>query len=121
MHLNSYCGHVAYKIHPEALFLFFIVRFKKGWSTLDVVNGTFGGDHNRWYYGWAWMLQYLDDRYETIIGHQGLLCLRDDFPRFFEAIESYTRKPKYHLYSDGTEFTSTQSAFCPHRILGWID
>jgi hypothetical protein len=57
----------------------------------------------------------------TIIGHQGLLRFRDDFPRFFDAIERYVQKPKYHLYNDGTDFVSPGLAFCPHRILGWID
>jgi hypothetical protein len=40
-------GYIAYKIHPEELFLFFMTRFKKGWTVLDMVNNVFGGDHNR--------------------------------------------------------------------------
>ena len=114
-------GHAYYAIHPEELFLFFMTRFKKGFTIHDLVNDVFGGDHNRWYYAWPWMLRYLDDRYENIIGHQGLLRFIDDFPDYFTAIENYVKKAKYHRYNDGTEFESPGLAFCPFRIFGWID
>jgi hypothetical protein len=103
------------------MFLFFMTRFKKGFAIHDMVNDIFGGDHNRWYYAWPWMLRYLDDRYENILGHQGLLRFVDRFPEFFTAIENYVRKPKYHRFNDGTEFISPGLAFCPFRIFGWID
>jgi len=32
-------------------------------------------------------LFYLDERYQNIIGHQGLFRFVDDFPRFYDAIQ----------------------------------
>lgn len=110
-----------YKLDPEELFLFFMTRFKKGSTILDLVNDTFGGDHNRWYYAWGWMLRYLDDRYENIIGHQGLLRFLDDFPGFFDAIQDYVKRPKVIEYDDGSVFVSPGLTECPRRIFGWID
>ena len=115
-------GHPCnYAIDSEELFLFFMTRFKKGSSILDLVNDIFGGDHGRWKYAWPWMLRYLDRRYETIIGHQGLLRFRDDFPAFFDSIEKYVKKPKWHLDEDGEWWWSPGLAFCPYRIFGFID
>ena len=115
-------GHPCnYAIDSEELFLFFVTRFKKGSSILDLVNDIFGGDHGRWKHAWPWMLRYLDRRYESIIGHQGLLRFRDDFPTFFDSIEKYVKKPKWHLDEDGEWWWSPGLAFCPYRIFGFID
>ena len=81
-------GHTRYKLHAEELFLFFMTRMKKGWSICDTVNTTFGGYCHRWGYGWSWIVRYLDDRYRNILGHQGLLRFVDEFPQYFEAIDT---------------------------------
>lgn len=111
-----------YRFNPEELFLFYMTRFKKGLTVVNMTNDIFGGDHNRWYYGWPWMLRYLDNRYKNIIGHQGVLRFRDEFPRFFEAIENYVKRPKHIEFDDGAPpFDSPGLAECPFRLIGWID
>lgn len=61
-----------YRIHPEELFLFFMKWCKKG---------------NKCYNGWLWLHQYLDRRYQGILGHQGILYFCSQFPQFFQAIQ----------------------------------
>ena len=85
-----------YRIHPEEVFLFFMTRCKKNWNIDDLVDEIFGGWYNRWSFAWPWMLRYLDKRYRNILGHQGLLRFRNDFPKFFEAIQRQVMKPKWH-------------------------
>lgn len=119
---NSRGRECCYRINSEELFLFFMTRFKKGYAILDIVNDTFGGDANKWSYAWGWMLRYLDNRYESIIGHQGLLRFRNDFPRFFEAIQREVTKPKWHQkVDDGRWWWSPGLSYCPYRIFGFVD
>jgi len=88
-----------YKIHPEELFLFFMTRCRKNWPLVDMVDQLFGGWVSRWYHAWPWMLSYLDRRYRNILGHQGLLRFRDQFPEFFAAIERQASSPVISLYT----------------------
>ena len=78
-----------YRVHPEELFLFFMARCKTNKSISQMVNDLFGGWCNRWSYAWPWMLRYLDRRYRHILGHEGLIRFRDQFPKFAEAIEKH--------------------------------
>jgi hypothetical protein len=54
------------------------------------------------------MLKYLDNRYQGIIGHKGLLRYVNDFPYFHQAMEREMQRPNVHydvhnnpIYSDG--------------------
>ena len=112
-HYNQRGHPCTYAIHSEELFLFFMTRFKKGSSITDLVNDIFGGDHGRWKYAWPWMLRYLDQRYQNILGHQGLMRFRCDFPAFFESIKRYVKKPKWHMDEDGEWWWSPELAVLP--------
>lgn len=114
-------GHTEYKLHAEELFLFFMTRMRKGWSIYDTVNITVGGYYNRWSYGWSWIVRYLDSRFRNILGHQGLLRFVDQFPEYFQAIEDYVKKPKWHKDEDGNMWWSPGLAYLPYWIFAFID
>ncbi|NCF89935.1 MAG: hypothetical protein GWQ05_03100 [Verrucomicrobiaceae bacterium] len=118
---NSRGVACCYKIHAEELFLFFMTRMKKGWSINDMVDWIFGGHYSRWSHGWPWMLRYVDNRYRNILGHQGLLRFVHQFPRFFESIENFVKKPKWHTDNNGQRWWSPGLANLPYRIFGFID
>ena len=73
-----------------------MTRLKKGFSIVDMVNRIFGGCYNRLTFGWRWMLFYVDNRYKHLLGHQGLLRFHQNFPVFFECIENFLKRPKWH-------------------------
>jgi len=51
-----------YRIHPEELFLFSLTEGKTGMTNDKIVDIFFGGDYNRWSYGFCWFMLYLDLR-----------------------------------------------------------
>ncbi len=55
-----FTGHTYYQIHPEEVFLFTLTKLATGMSNHMIVDTYFGGDYNRWSYGYPWMLCYLD-------------------------------------------------------------
>ena len=66
-----------------------------------------------------WMLRYLDARYVSIVGHQGLTCFVDDFPRFHRAIEGYTQRDHQRELIDGTMTIVPGINFLPWDIFGF--
>ena len=38
-----------------------------------IIDHYFGGDYARWTHGHRWRMLYLDMRYGSIIGHEGIL------------------------------------------------
>jgi hypothetical protein len=67
-----------------------------------IMDTYFGGDYNRWSYGYPWMLRYLDKRYRNIIRHQGLTRFAGNFYRFHKAIEEYVQRDHPRKLVDGT-------------------
>ncbi|KAL3765933.1 hypothetical protein ACHAW5_003901 [Stephanodiscus triporus] len=66
-----------YRIHPEEV---------------HVVDTYFGGDKNHWTHAYNWKIKCIDDRYQHVIGHQGLTRFVNDFPLFKRAIERYIQR-----------------------------
>ena len=120
-------GHVfngslcCYRIHPEEIFLFTLCRLASGMTQVQIVDGYFGGDKNRWSYAYPWMLKYLDERYSNIIGHQGLARYLDDFPRFKRAIKEYVQRDHQRELVDGTMTIVPGINFLPWDVFAFID
>lgn len=111
-----------YLFHPEELFLFFMTKCRTGDSNKKMVNDKFGGELNRWSYGFPWMVFYVDNRYKDVIGHQHLLKYLKDFPRFHEAIEQFATKRKYHRnVGGGGGWMSPGLAHLPWWLFGLVD
>ena len=81
----------------------------------------FGGHQSRWSYGWPWILEYLDTRYEDIISHKGLRRFVDQFPAFYEAIQNKAKQTTTRHFPDGTAEDRTGLRFLPFDIFGFID
>lgn len=127
-YIRAYTGYnnsrgvaCCYLFRPEELFLFMMTRCKKGWTIKDTCNEIFGGNYNRWSYGWRWIMFYLDARYKRTVGHQYLHRVVHRFPEFFDAIQKRVRDAKLHTDTNGNEWRSPGLAFLPYRIFGFID
>ena len=108
-------------IDPEELFLFTLCKVATGRTNQSIIDEYFGGDYTRWGYGYPWMLRYIDDRYEDIIGHQGLTRFLRDFPRFNRAIERFVQRDRQRELIDGTFEIVRGLEFLPFDIFGFID
>jgi hypothetical protein len=71
-----------YNFDPEELFLFTQTKCRTGYDKKEMCINVFGGHQKRWSHGYPFMLKYLDNRYQGVIGHQGLLRYVNDFPYF---------------------------------------
>ncbi|KAL7524503.1 hypothetical protein ACHAXR_002236, partial [Thalassiosira sp. AJA248-18] len=110
-----------YLIHPEELFLFTLTKVATGRTNQSIIDEYFGGDYARWSLGYPWMLRYIDERYEDIIGHQGLARFVTDFPRFNRAIERFVQRDRTHENIDGSFILIPGLEFLPFDIFGFID
>ena len=79
-----------------------MTRMKTGHDYTQMCFDIFGGSPRRWSYAWMWIMHYLDDRYQDIIGHQGLTRFVDQFPHFFEAIKGKVQQSNILDNKDGT-------------------
>lgn len=119
-HVNAGGYECKYRFHPEELFLFGMTRVRHGCSIKLLVNTVFGGYATRWSYGWPYFLIFLDERYDCILGHQGLMRYLKDFPRFADAIKRFVMKPKIH-HRGGRKFRSPGLAAEPWPVAYFID
>ena len=62
-----------YRIDPEELLLYSLTRIKTGMTQEAIIDNYFGGDYARWTHGHRWLMLYLDMRYASIFGHEGIL------------------------------------------------
>jgi hypothetical protein len=118
-----FISHTYYRIHPEEVFLFILTKLATGLSNHMIVDTYFGGDYNRWTYGYPWMLRYLDKRYKHIAGHQhqGLTHFVDKFPWFHRAIEEYVQRDHLRELVDGTMTIVPSIDFMLWDIFAFID
>lgn len=110
-----------YLIDPEELFLFTLTKVATGRTNQSIIDEYFGGDYARWSHGYRWMLQYLDDRYEDVLGHQGLSRFVRDFPRFHRAIERFVEKDQTREQLDGSWIVIPGLVYLPMWLFGFAD
>jgi len=101
--------------------LFLMTKWKTGHTNKVLCDLIFGGNACRWSHGFPWVLRYLDNRYEDIIGHQNLLRFVDQFPSFFNAIQEKVSNVPTRHYNDGTAEDFIDLRFLPYSIFGFID
>jgi hypothetical protein len=121
MTISIFTGHTYYRIHLEEMFLFTLTKLASGMSNHMIVDTYFGGDYNRWTYGYPWVLLYLDERYKNTAGHQGLTRFVSDFPWFHKAIEEYVQRDHLHELVDGTMTIIPGINFMPWNVFAFID
>ena len=107
--------------HSEEIFLFMMAKYRLGFKNKHTWDLIFGGWPSQWSHSWPWILCFLDDKYEDIIGHQGLTRFVHQFPRFYESIQTYIRQSTTHHFNDGTAKERSGLCFLPFVIFGFID
>ncbi len=90
-----------YHIDPEELFLFSLTKCKTSMTNEKIINMVFGGDYNRWTYGFCQFMLYLDLRYPNIIGQGGLLRFLPQFGVFRNKIEEYCQRDWWYHNHQG--------------------
>ena len=110
-----------YLIDPEELFLYSLTRIRTGMTQEQIIDFYFGGDYARWTHGYRWFMFYLDHRYHSIIGHEGILRFRHQFLEFRQKIEEYCQKDRKYVDHQGNEVWVQGLARLPYGIMGLID
>ena len=110
-----------YNFDPEELFLYTLCVITSGMLKYRIVDMFFGGAYSRWSFGYRWMLQYLSQRYASIMGFQALLRWKAHFPRFHAAIQNFCQKERQIEQTDGTWRTLEPLHHLPHNLFGFID
>jgi hypothetical protein len=65
-----------------------MTKLKLGYGNTVLCKLLFGGHASRWSFGYPWILEYLDARYNRTISHEKLRDYVDQFPQFYQAINS---------------------------------
>ena len=110
-----------YRINPEELFLYSLTRIKTGMTQEMIIDHYFGGDYVRWSHGHRWLMLYLDARYASILGHQGILRYLPLFGEFRDAIEKYCQKVCLYYDHHGNATLVPGLRELPFSICGFID
>jgi hypothetical protein len=110
-----------YRFDPEELLLYSLTRIKTGMTQEMIIDHYFGGDYTRWSYGHRWMMLYLDMRYGSIIGHEGILRFLPLFGEFRNAIEKYCQKDRLYYDHEGNGTLVPGLNELPFNICAFID
>ena len=97
------------RFYPEEVFLFLMMKMRTSFTNKSMCDLMFGGNASIWSYGWLWILYYLDNRYQHIVGIRL-------FPSFFDAIQNYIMKPTTHHFNDGTSVMHSGISYLPQHI-----
>lgn len=81
-----------YKFHREELLIYTLMRATSGDPHNSVSKKVGQKCDQRMAKGYKWFLAYLDNRYDHLIGWNGMLLWRDQFPYFADRIRRYVSK-----------------------------
>jgi len=113
---------VKLRYDPEELFLFWIIKIAQGLHNKAMCDIIFGGStYSKWSLGFPWMVKYVDDRYQNVIGPQDLAHSLPNFDRYAKAIKDFMKKTKVHVRADGSSWISPGIRFNPFQNFSWID
>lgn len=119
--IRVFTGHEFHRFHPEEIFLFMMTKCKTGHSNKELCDLIFGGHASRWSYGYPWILEYLDIRYQRTLSHEKLRDFVDEFPQFFDAIQKCIQRTTTHHFTDNTAEDRIGLNFLPFDIFSFID
>ena len=92
-----------------------------GRTNQSIVDDSFVGDYDRWSFGYPWMLQYIGNWYEDIIGNQGLSHYVKDFPHYHKAIEQSVQRERHVEKLDGSYNIVPGLNLLPWDVFEFID
>lgn len=82
-----------YTFHREELLLYLLIRVAEGEPHSKLSDDTGQKCDQRMGTGCKWLVSYLDNRYDKLIGLDGMLAWRDEFPYFAEKVRQYIAQP----------------------------
>ena len=85
-------------------------KVKFGYGNTALCKLIFGGSATWWSFGYPWILEYLDKRYNRTISHEKL-----------RAINKFVQKTSLHHFHYGTAVECQGLSFLPWSIFGFID
>ena len=94
-------GPKYFRFRVETLFIYVLRKLSTGATHKHLSDVEFGGDSGRWGRGYTFMIMYLDDRYSSIIGPQGVETWAPHFPYFAEINREAFMRDKVHRDADG--------------------
>eukprot|EP00563_Minutocellus_polymorphus_P021368 CAMPEP_0197715424 /NCGR_PEP_ID=MMETSP1434-20131217/589_1 /TAXON_ID=265543 /ORGANISM="Minutocellus polymorphus, Strain CCMP3303" /LENGTH=291 /DNA_ID=CAMNT_0043299521 /DNA_START=154 /DNA_END=1025 /DNA_ORIENTATION=+ len=77
-----------YVFGGEELFLFALAKIALGQPNVYLCDHVFGGEPDRWSYGYPWFLRFMNDRFDRVLGMDGIHRFRDHFQEFADPIEN---------------------------------
>lgn len=100
-----------YKFHREELLIVTLHKMNTRKTWKDIADDRrFGGSECRWSKGYRWLVLYLDERYEHLIGPQALAMWVPYFEVFAEKISAYLNRMREeygHIEFQRDDFNST--------------
>jgi hypothetical protein len=119
--IRVFTGLRNYNFDPEELFLFMMTKLKLGYGNMSLCKLLFGSHASWWSFGYPWILEYLDARYDRTISHKKLRDYVDQFPQFYQAINKFVQKTSVCHFHDSTAVERQSLSFLPWSIFGFID
>ena len=86
--MNAWWCAAQYVFGGEELFLFSMAKIALGQPNVYLCDHIFGGEPDRWSYGYPWFLHHLNYRFDGVLGLRGIRRFRDHFEDFASAIEN---------------------------------
>jgi hypothetical protein len=120
-YIRVFTGFWNYNFDPKELFLFTMTKVKFGYGNTALCKLIFGSHASWWSYGYPWILEYLDRRYDRTISHKKLRDYVDKFPLFYQAINKFVQKTSVHHFHNGKAVERQGLSFLPWSIFGFID
>jgi len=81
-----------YTFHREELLIYTLMHIKSGETHSKLSKDTGQKCDQRMAKGYKWLISYLDNRYDHLLGWNGMLVWRQYFPYFAEKIREYIGK-----------------------------
>jgi hypothetical protein len=98
-----------------------MTKLKLGYGNTALCKLLFGGHASQWSFGYPWILEYLDARYDRTISHEKLRDYVDQFSQFYQVINKFVQKTSVRHFHDGTAVERQGLSFLPWSISGFID
>ena len=98
-----YNGNVYYKFRAVTLLIYTLRMLSTGRTHKDLSDNEFGGDSSRWARGYKWMIKYIDNKCQPLIGPTALELWAPQFPYFAETLRTFLMRDKERKDRDGND------------------
>jgi hypothetical protein len=103
---SGLCSTLVYKTDKHVCSLLVQVVCCNFIQLFLLCNLIYGGDPSWWSFGYPWILECLDERYDRTISHKKLRDYVDDFPQMYQAINEFIQKDSLCHFQDDRAYLS---------------